>query len=81
MAEKNPIKEIEKIEEKAEEKQPEQERYEVVYVPETVGVRDNKTGDIFVIKESKKLEGEVGNALLKARTLNELWEIKKATGI
>ena len=81
MAEKNPIKEIEKIEEKAEEKQPEQERYEVVYVPETLGIRDNKTGDINVLKESKKLEGEVGMALIEALQLNQLWRIEKATGI
>ena len=78
MAEKNPIKEIEKIEEKAEEQQ---ERYEAVYVPETIGVRDNKTGNVVPLKEKRTMEGEVGSAVLEARKLNELWEIRKATGI
>ena len=77
MAEKNPIKEIEKIEEKAEE----QNRYEAVYVPETIGVRDNKTGNVVPLKEKRTMEGEVGSAVLEARNLNELWEIRKATGI
>jgi hypothetical protein len=90
MAEKNPIKEIEKIEEKAAaeekaEEKPEaeakQERYEAVYIPETLGVRDNKTGEILSLKEKRTLEGQVGTALVEARKLNELWEIRKATGI
>ena len=77
MAEKNPIKEIEKIEEKAEQK----ERYEAVYAPETIGVRFNKTGQVVPLKEKRTMEGEVGSAVLEARKLNELWEIKQATGI
>ena len=82
MAEKNPIKEIEKIEEKAA-AEPEQkpERYEAVYIPETLGVRDNDTGEILSLKEKRTLEAEVGSALIEARKLNELWEIRKATGI
>jgi len=79
---KDPVKEIEKVEAEAEAAaEPTQERYEAVYIPETVGVKDNKTGEILSLKEKRTLEGEVGAALIEARKLNELWEIRKATGI
>ena len=85
------LEELEDIEEQEEQKEKPKpklkpkpkakDRYEVVYVPETIGIRDNKTEETMVLKQSRKLEEGVGTALIEAKKLNEIWEIRKATGM
>jgi len=59
----------------------EEPRYTPVHTPEILGVRDNQTGQVIPLKQKSSLEGEVGEAVAWAQLYNELWEIRKATGI
>jgi hypothetical protein len=59
----------------------EESRYVPVHTPEILGIRDNKTGQVIPLKQKSSLEGEVGSAVAWAQLYNELWEIRKATGI
>ena len=59
----------------------EEPRYTPVHTPEILGVRDNQTGQVIPLKQKSSLEGEVGSAVAWAQLYNELWEIRKATGI
>lgn len=66
---------------KAEEPKKEEPRYAPVHTPEILGVRDSVTGQVIPLKQKSSLEGEVGLAVAWAQLYNELWEIRKATGI
>ena len=65
----------------AEEPKKEEPRYAPVHTPEILGIRDSETGQVIPLKQKSSLEGEVGLAVAWAQLYNELWEIRKATGI
>lgn len=74
------IKETEEEKPKPKKKE-EKERFETVYMPELLGIRDNKSGEVLWLHESRKLEDKLGETQAKAQLRNEIWLLRQNVGI